>query len=225
MTTAQAIAAIAAGAGPDTEAYRTYYGAGGAYSQALSVQAAAAESAAAVAPLPDGPPAPMLYPAQVCGAAEMIATDCVAHNAAVQQANLALQENARRAWNLRVCEHNAALTPGTAQDVQCGQYRGDLPVPAVPGNPPKQPAVCSGGQCYTPFVGGAADTPQQQASMVSGKPNQTVPPKGQPGEVPRDGGGSGGGTAAPSGDGKIFGMDPLMLAVVAGVGALLLLRK
>ena len=251
MNEADAIAAIAAGAKPGSEAYEAYYGKAGFYSQEGSVKAAAAEASYYDEGLPAGPPAPMLYPAKQCGAAEMMTTDCVSHNAAVQQANMAIEENARRAWNLQVCRHNAAINPGT-NDVPCTQYEARVPEPAVPGNPTKQQAVCSGGQCYTPFVGGtpptassgparevAPPTPQQQASYIANRPNQSVPPREQAGEVvvktaaqlaaekaaaeeaeaakKAAGGGDG--------DGKIFGLDPVMLAVIAGVGALLLLKK
>lgn len=237
MTTADAIAAIAAGAGPGTPAYESYYGAGGTYSQAASVMTAAAEESYYDEGLPSGPPAPMLYAAMPCGAQEMSSGPCVGFNAQVQAANLVLQENARRAWNLATCERDVRLNPGTATNLDCGKYRGSLPIPAVPPAAQLQQAVCTEGECYTPYVGQtsstpsggpatpvAPPTPQQQASSVSGKPNQTVPPKGQPGEVPKDGGGGGGETVVPDGGGKIFGMDPIMLAVVAGV-ALLALRK
>jgi hypothetical protein len=233
MSTAEAISAIAAGAGPGTEAYQLYYGSGGVYSQAASVQAAVAESGGAVDPLPENPPAPMLYGAMPCGAQEMSSTNCVAYNQQVQTANLVLQANARRAWDLRRCEYNAAVNPGTATDVSCDQYRGQDLVPTVPGGV-LQPAVCSGGECYTPFIGGtqagqttqaaqyAPPTPQQQASAIANRPNQTVPPREQPGEVVIGGGGEGGVTDG--GDGKIFGLDPILLVAIAGV-ALLALRK
>lgn len=238
MARDEAIAQIAAGAGPGSAAYESYYGAGGMYEQAASVKAAAAEPDYYDAG-PSGPPAPMLYAAKVCGAAEMGTTDCVAFNAAVQRANMAIQENARRAWNLQVCKQNAAINPGT-NDVPCTQFEARLPEPVVPGGI-KQQAVCSGGECYTPFVGGTSTdvpigpfkdvvppTPQQQASYIANKANQTVPPKPQPGEVPKDGGGGtgdGDGEGDGKGDGKIFGMDPIMLAVIAGVGLLLVVRK
>lgn len=235
MTEAEAIAILGgaqqatATAAQQKEAYETYYGKTGYYSQEVSVQAAAAETSY-VSRLPEGPPPPMLYPAMVCGAAEMMSTDCVAYNGAVQRANLALSENARRAWELQVCENNAALTPGTAQDQPCGQYREWLPEPAVPGAV-KQQAVCSGGECYTPLVGGGGGvvtppTPQQQASYIANRANQSVPPPPQPGEIPKDGGAGGGtGDKSGTGDGKIFGMDPVMLAAIAGVGLLLVMRK
>ena len=244
MAKADAIAAIAAGAKPGSEAYEAYYGATGYYSQGASVIRGVEETAARREPLGEQP-APMLYGAKPCGAAEMGSTDCVSYNMQVQQANMALQENARRAWNLTVCEHNAAVNPG-ANDMPCGQYKDRLPVPAVPGNPVLQQAVCTEGECYTPFIGGtdtrvatrpvvpvAPLTQQQIASYTQNKPNQTVPPKEQPGEVPVK-------TAAElaaeklaaeklaaggADDGKIFGMDPVMLAVIAGVGALLLLKE
>jgi hypothetical protein len=148
-----------------------------------------------------------------------------------------LQENARRAWNLLVCEHNAAVNPGT--DVPCTQYQGALPVPAAPSGAVKQQAVCTSGECYTPFMGGTPTTtstapareipiltPQQAASFYSGRPNQSVPPRPQGGEVP-----TGGTAPAPpptsAGDGLILGFEPTTLAIIAavGVGALLLLRK
>jgi hypothetical protein len=180
----------------------------------------------------------MLYAAKVCGAAEMMSTDCVSYNAQVQQANMALQENARRAWNLRVCEDNAAVNPGTATDQPCTQFQTRLPVPAVPGGV-LQEAVCSGGQCYTPLMGttpttatgrvdtAARATAQQAASAITNQPNQSVPPRPQPGEVAAAAAAKAAAEAAAvAGGGKILGLEPMTLAIIvaAGVGALVLLK-
>ncbi len=236
MTDAEARAAIAGGAGPGTEAYEQYYGAGGTYAQAESVERAQAEREYENVTEPAGPPAPMLYAAMPCGPQEMLSGPCVSFNAQVQNANLVLQENARRAYHLQACEYNAAVNPGTATDLNCEQYRGGLPEPPAPPSAVKQQAVCSGGECYTPYAGQtptapssaparevAPPTPQQQASYISGRPNQTVPPRGQPGEVAVDGGWI---SELPplTGGGKIFGLDPMILAAAA-LGVLLVLRK
>lgn len=188
-------ARVAAGDSSAEEAYRealkSYYAEGGTYQSSPSVQAA--ESVRQLAAPPPEMPAPMLYAAEECDIKDGA---CIARNAARQQANMALMENARRAYNLQVCEYNAAINPG--QDLSCDQFRQQVPVPPASG--PMQQAVCTGGQCYTPAAGDtaavsaqekarqeaygrqytSAGVPRQQPSV----PNQTTPPRPQPGEVP-----------------------------------------
>jgi len=233
MTKAEAIA-ILGGAQQATatkaqmdEAYKAYYGPTGYYSQAPSVREAASyfDEGGAMAPPPSEMPAPMLYPAAPCGASEMMSTNCVAANAQVQQANLAIMENARRAYNLQHCEYAAKLNPGTAQDVPCAQFRVLVPVPAAPGV--KQPAVMSGGQMYTPIAGAVSANEQlaareaQQAAQrefqaqytpsgVPRVPNQAVPPPPQAGEVPALDPGAGTGTGTGSGAGTGGGSAPAL---------------
>jgi len=189
----------------------------------------------------------MQIPAEDCSPSDV---GCVMRNAQRQQANMALNAVHIQAFNLDVCEANRALNPGLASS--CGQYRGTIVVPAAPGVPQlaaRQPDTSVG----VPVV--PAWTPQQVASSITNQPNQSVPPRGQPGEVRapsvtetalerlrrealereaaareeaagRDAGTGGGFSLADAG-GKILGLEPMTLAIIAamGVGALMLLKK
>jgi len=208
------------------EAWEAYYGAEGFYAHGPSVVEAAREAAAYREP-PGDQPAPMLYAAMPCGANEMGSGPCVSFNAQVQRANMALLENARREWKLKMCEYDASLNPKSVRQ-PCDQYQARLDVPPVAGGV-LQEAECSGGQCYTPYIGTAPTAATGRVDTVArDKPNQSVPPRPQPGEVPVK-------TAAEklaaeklaADGGKIFGMEPMTLAVIAaaGVGALMLLKK
>lgn len=236
MTREEAIAALVAGAGPDTEAFKTYYGEGGYYSQAESVQRAEAETASSAggsAPPPEMSP-PQLYAAEVCGPTDGA---CIERNEQRQLANMALMENARRAYELQVCEYNAALNPGTSTDQPCGQFREQVPVPPATG--PMQTAVCTSGECYTPISGdtaaGAAQRATQYATQYTPQgvprsmvPNQNVPPRPQAGEVGTGGTGTGGGgTQPPAAGGEwIPGLsNKVLLLGAAGLAAVFMMSR
>ena len=168
-------------------------------------------------------------------------TNCVMANVLAEQANLAIGFNAEQAWLLAKCEHEEAMNGRVPAGPRCDQYRVTRAVPGVPASV-GAPMVASGSS--------APLTPEQQQSLNVYQsqytpegvrrptaPNQTTPPRPQPGEVvtsgtgappvppPQTTGGDGKGVDGKGVDGKIFGMDPVMLAVIAGVGALLLRKK
>lgn len=230
-------AAAADGSTQDVAAYKAaltaYYAEGGTYDTAASVQTA--ERVSSVAAPPSEMAAPQLYAAEECDVRDGA---CIARNHARQDANLALLENARRAFNLQVCEYNAAINPG--QDQPCEQFRTPVPVPAASGA--MQTAVCTGGQCYTPILGDTgAVTPAQKAAQKQYAsqytpqgvplapppqvPNQAVPPRPQAGEVPvadaqvyRE-------SMNPE-SGGLFGMSNTTLAILAAaaVGGIVLMK-
>jgi hypothetical protein len=180
-------------------------------------------------------PAPKLYATEECGPTDGA---CIGRNQQRQVANMALLENARRDWNLLVCQNNAALNPGTANDRPCGQFESKVQVPPAPGV--LTTAVCSGGQCYAPIAsspggggggsgyqepggarpgtGGGASGGGTTGGSPTGVPNQTTPPKPQAGEVPTSGTTGGGGqqqTQAPAGGSFLDGIDSKTLIMIA----------
>lgn len=186
-----------------------------------------------------------LYVAAQCGPSDYA---CIAENERRTQANIKLIENANREFNMAACRANAALNPGTVNDWDCvGLYS---PVPVPPASGPKVVVAPSGGSYSAPAEARTAVQERDAAtawdiwqtkSAAANKPNQTVPPKGQPGEVATGGGitaaelatilaaqnkQTGPGFSLVDADGKILGLDPKMLMLIAaGVGALMLLKK
>jgi hypothetical protein len=257
LTEAEISAALIGGAGPETAAWQARYGAGGSYSREASVVTAAREEQVE-RDLPESSGPASLYVAAQCGPSDAA---CIAENERRQQANMALIQNANREFNMQVCRSNAAMNPGTVNDRDCTGLYSPLPVPPATG--PKVLVAPSGGSYSVPVEAGtpaqqqAAATAwaaqqkvmaaQEAASAAANKPNQTVAPKGQPGEVTTGGSGitaaelaailaaqnspgGGGEAAAPfslvGADGKIMGLEPMTLALIAaGVGALMLLKK
>lgn len=202
-----------------TPEWEAYYGAGGTYSQQESVQRAEEEEEASV----EGAVYvnPNLYVTEACSPMD---SACVARNDLVQQANFVILANANKAVFMANCR-------ASGRGSLCDQYV-QLPVPAVPpmagstGARPMLPALNGQSQ-----IGGG--TAQQAASSITNQPNQTVPPRGQPGEVATGGGIVAAALVPPAApfsligaDGKILGLDPMVVALIAaGVGALVLLKK
>jgi hypothetical protein len=168
MTQQEAAAAISAGAGPGTEAYEAYYGSGGYYSQAESVQRAAEiaeDVAAATMPSP-----PMMYAQEECAVTDQ---DCVARNSMRQQANMVILANYNKAIYRANCQASQAVSE---EDLNCGRsdYQ-DAPVPAAPGT--LALAVCSGNQCYAPIVGDVSQTEAASAKLYASQYTSTGVPK------------------------------------------------
>lgn len=266
LTDAEITAALVAGAGPGTPAYEARYGAGGTYLREPSVIATygdanadhiadvhldasgdwVADNPNLTAP-PAGAPPVNLYVAMQCGPSDAA---CIAENERRQLANLRIIENANRAFNLQVCRYNASLNPAAVNVNDCTGLYSALPVLTASGE--MRTVSPSGGEYSTPIGGETAAqlqartqawTAQQTASATTNQPNQSVPPRPQPGEVPTGGGitaaelaailaaqnkqtDSGSGFSLVDADGKILGLDPkVLMLIAAGVGVLMLLKK
>jgi len=264
LTDAEITAALVAGTAsgrPGGAAYEARYGAGGSYLREASVIATYGDTDAdkvadvtynpvtkewlganpAYGKPPESSPPVNLYIAAQCGPSDYA---CIAENERRQQANLRIIENANRAFNLQACRYNSSINPETVNDRDCtGLYS---PLPALVASGEMRMVASSGGSYSIPADAGTpaqrqaaagAWTAQQAASAAANRPNQTVPPRPQPGEVPaaasetalerllreslaREAVGDG------TGNGKILGLDPKVLALIAaGVGALMLLKK
>lgn len=273
MTEAEISAALIGGAGPTTEAWKARYGAGGSYQREASVIATYGDTNAdKIADVKydsdteqwysTNPSynaggsavyvAPELYPSEACSPMD---SACVARNDMVAQANQVLRDNANRLVFMANCM-------ASGRGAVCDQYKqvAEPPVPALYGEyRRKLPAINNQAQIVGETVAQQkvnadawavqqkAMATQEAASAVANKPNQTVVPKPQPGEVATGGSGitaaelaailaaqnnpgGGGEVAAPfslvGADGKIMGLEPTTLALIAaGVGAFMLLKK
>lgn len=236
MTMEEAAAAISAGAKPGSEAYEAYYGSGGFYSQAESVQRAAEE---VDNPVQITMPTPRLYAQEECAVTDQA---CVARNSLRQQANFVLLRNANNDYLRKLCEQSN-IASGTDRNCDT-QYPIEV-VPYAPGT--IQDAVCNGGQCYAAILGDAKPSGQTttgqkfteqytstgtpRTGVTVGVPNQNVAPRPQAGEVPAADSGATAGTAeatgAAVGGGLLAGVSntTLMIGAAALVAVLLLKGK
>ncbi len=170
MTAQEAAALISAGAGPESEAWKAYYGPGGYYQSSPSVQAAQGGSDPVfLSAPPETQPVPALYAMEQCGPGDAA---CVERNAQRQQANMVLLENARNQYYQDVCRYNASLNPWQGKTAE--DCRSQFPLsPVPPASGVTQIPIQAGGQVYAPVVGQTPQAPLQ--TYESTAYNQSVP--------------------------------------------------